>query len=104
MSEILHLHSLYHLNNFYIGTEEQEAYLKSCSKEQRKEIAEKYNFAIYADYDIDCALLKEAGLLTVFHNGKYYTYGHGWLFRAIPDNDLAKIIVLCQLTKTEYKI
>lgn len=104
LSDILRLHSLYHLNNCHAGTQEQEDYLKSCSEEQRKEVAEKNGFSQMDSYKIDCSLLKEAGLLTVWHNGTPYTYGHQWLYRAIPDDDLSKIVTLCQLTKTEYKI
>ena len=42
-------------------------------------------------YTVDCELLRRHGLYEVEVDGKPYKYGHGWLYRAIPENDMNKI-------------
>lgn len=76
--KIYRLWKLYHLNGMHAGTPEQEAYL-----------AERRTWR--GDYKKDCECLKAAGLLTVQLDGRPYTYGHAWLYRPIPENDLAEI-------------
>lgn len=76
--KIHRLWKLYHLNDMHAGTPEQEAYLKEHRTGR-------------ADYSSDCALLKEAGLYEVKLDGKPYCYGERWLYRPIPEEDLAEI-------------
>ena len=71
--EIHRLWKNYHLNGMHPGTVRQEAYLKE-----------------HKDYTCDCEILKEAGLYEdEQENG--YKYGHSWLYREIPEEDLRKI-------------
>ena len=76
MKEIYRLWHLYHLNGMHAGTPKQEAALREW-----REKTDNYN------YDVACKYLESIGLLV--DNG--YTYGHGWLYEAIPDEDLTKI-------------
>lgn len=105
----------YHLNSMHAGTVEQENCLKDFASEKdtireelRKSAWEKAKAEIgYSDnyfnewqrwhgsdwnnYSVDCELLKRHGLYEVEVDGKPYKYGHGWLYRAIPESDLNKI-------------
>lgn len=77
--EIYRLWKNYHLNGMHAGTVRQEAYLKEHRKTEP-----------YKDYTRDCEILKEAGLYEdEQENG--YKYGHSWLYRKIPEEDLRKI-------------
>ena len=69
----------YHLNGMHAGTPEQEAEVK------------RWLGARPHDYLAAREHLRRVGLLTVEHEGKPYTYGTGWLFEPIPDDDLAWI-------------
>ena len=70
----------YHLNDMHAGTEEQEK-----AVEDWKSIGNGY------DYRKVCEYLKSIGLYEVELDGKPYKYGHAWLYRAIPENDLELI-------------
>lgn len=74
---------LYHLNDMHAGTEEQE---KAVS--EWKASGNKY------DYTAVCEYLKSIGLYEVDLNGEKYKYGHSWLYREIPADDLAEIKAL----------
>ena len=76
MKEIYRLWHLYHLNGMHAGTPKQEAALKEW-----REKTDNY------DYTDSCKYLESIGLLV--DNG--YTYGHGWLYEPIPEEDLNKI-------------
>lgn len=93
----------YHLNGMNAGTVEQEKCLKEHESE-RKAIAEeidkaegkdfrfKWNVPTSpSDYKVSCKLLEKYGMYEVELDGKPYKYGHSWLYRAIPENDLNKI-------------
>ena len=112
---IADLWSKYHLNDMNAGTVEQDNCLKEFASEKdticeelRKSAWEKAKAKIgYSDnyfnewqkwhgsdwnnYSVDCELLKRHGLYEVEVDGKPYKYGHGWLYRAIPEKDLNKI-------------
>jgi hypothetical protein len=79
--KIYRLWSLYHLNGMHAGTVEQDVAIDAW----KRETGERY------DYDKVCEMLKCAGLYEVELDGKPYKYGHSWLFRAIPDEDLLEI-------------
>lgn len=75
----------YHLNSLHAGTEEQEDFLKEYFKAEN----------IRYDYSEAKKALEENNLLTVkLSDGIDYTYGTGWLYRAIPEEDLNKIVNL----------
>lgn len=76
-TEVYRLWKLYHLNDMHAGTEAQEELLK------------KYN--IY-EYNQACELLKKHGL----YEDHGYRYGSGWLYRAIPAEDLEAIYKLLE--------
>lgn len=72
----------YHLNDMHAGTEEQENALKEAVK-----IGKLQNY--YAsNFDEVCNYLKAINLYEVEYQGKPYKYGHGWLYREIPETDL----------------
>lgn len=75
LEEINDLWKKHHLNSAHAGTEEQEKALEGFS----------------GDYEARCNRLKELGLYEVEHEGKPYKYGHGWIYRPIPEEDLARI-------------
>ena len=85
----------YHLNGMHAGTPEQEKAVKEWEA-----AGNKYN------YSAACEVLKACGLYEVPLNcrligtrnadGKPYKYGHGWVIKDIPNNDLQKIIDLCK--------
>lgn len=75
LEEINDLWKKHHLNSSHAGTEEQEKALEGFK----------------GDYEACCNRLKELGLYEVQHEGKPYKYGHGWIYRAIPEEDLARI-------------
>ena len=74
--KILRLWKMYHLNDMHAGTVEQEAYLDGLKADGWK-----------YDYNDACAKLRDAGLYEV--DG--YKYGHAWLYREIPEEDIAAI-------------
>ena len=78
--EIYRLWKLYHLNDMNAGTQEQEKAI-----EEWKNMGNKY------EYTKVCEYLKSINLYEIEYNGKPYKYGHSWLYREIPQNDLAKI-------------
>ena len=45
----------------------------------------------HSDYDEDCEYLKSIGLYTVKHEGKNYSYSHGWLYKGIPQPVIKEI-------------
>lgn len=80
----------YHLNDMHAGTPAQEAILKEAVKNGE---LERYGAN---NYEETCNYLKERGMLVdkdytteKFPNG--YRYGCGWLFEAIPEEDLSLI-------------
>jgi hypothetical protein len=79
-SEIHRLWKLYHLNDLNAGTIAQA---EAVDQWQAK--GNKY------DYVKVCEYLKSIGLYEVDFGGKPYRYGSGWIFYAIPENDLQKI-------------
>ena len=105
----------YHLNSMHAGTVEQENCLKDFASEKetiRNELRndawnkakiefnysenyfkewQNWNSSKWDSYTVDCELLKRHGLYEVEVDGKPYKYGHAWLYRAIPENDMNKI-------------
>lgn len=105
----------HHLNSMHAGTVEQESCLKDFASEKetiRNELRnnawnkdkieynypenhfkewQNWNGSKWDSYTVDCELLKRHGLYEVEVDGKPYKYGHGWLYRAIPEKDLNKI-------------
>ena len=75
---ICRLWKKHHLNDMHAGTPEQEKWL-----------AEHRTWR--GDYEKDCECLEKAGLLTVDLDGEPYKYGTAWLYRPIPEEDLAEI-------------
>lgn len=71
----------YHLNDMNAGTKKQTEFL-----DKLKASGWKY------DYNSACDSLKEAGLYE--ENG--FKYGHGWLYRPIPENILNEIKEICK--------
>lgn len=74
----------YHLNTLHAGTKEQEAFLDNYFSDKE----EKW------EYEKACQVLKDNNLYEVEYEGKPYKYGHGWLYEAIPDEDLNTIVNL----------
>ena len=105
----------HHLNSMHAGTVEQEKCLKDFASEKetiRNELRndawnkakiefnysenyfkewQNWNSSKWDSYTVDCELLKRHGLYEVEVDGKPYKYGHAWLYRAIPENDMNKI-------------
>lgn len=105
----------YHLNSMHAGTVEQENCLKDFASEKetiKNELRNnawnkakiEYNYSEnyfkewqswhsseWDSYTVDCELLKRHGLYEVEVDGKPYKYGHAWLYREIPENDMNKI-------------
>lgn len=84
-SVIYDLWKKYHLNDLHAGTPNQEAAI-------REAIAN----GTLKDYDYTqvVSYLKSIGLYrdeSYQYNGEAYAYGTGWLYEAIPDNDIATI-------------
>lgn len=75
----------YHLNDMNAGTVEQENALKEAVKNG---ILTSYGAN---NYEKSCEYLASVGLYEVEYEGKPYKYGHGWLYRAIPEEDLQVI-------------
>jgi hypothetical protein len=75
----------YHLNDMHAGTIEQE-----------QAIAEWVANGNKYDYNTICEHLQSIGLYEVEVDGKPYKYGHGWLYRAIPEDDLSLIKKIIQ--------
>lgn len=78
--EIHRLWKLHHLNNMHAGTVEQEAAIEIWEAQGHK-----------YDYSLVCDLLRDLDLYEVEVDGKPYKYGHGWLYRPIPESDLKRI-------------
>lgn len=70
-------HKKYHLNTMHAGTPKQEAFLQKH-----------FGGVNASKYDEQCAALKRAKL----YNDKGYRFGTGWLYEAIPLEDLRKIL------------
>ena len=80
----------YHLNDMHAGTPEQEQLLDDYFKAEHKE----YN------YDEAKKVLSDNNMLTVkLANGSDYTYGRGWLYEPIPEEDLQSIVDLLGATE-----
>lgn len=75
LEEISDLWEKYHLNSMRPGTEEQEKALEG----------------FFGNYEACSNRLKELGLFEVQYNGKPYKYGHGRIYKPIPEEDLARI-------------
>lgn len=110
---------LYHLNTMHPGLREQENYLALADPEERKKIKEEltknriYRWGLVDNYDVNCELLKRAGLYEIkvvddeqllingsIMNGKY-KYGHGWVATEIPIEDLEDIITIFDFESDE---
>ena len=80
--QLLLIHDLwkkYHLNNMNAGTLEQSQALEKWHKENGTRF----------DYTKDVEYLKSIDLYEVtLKDGSPYKYGHSWLYREIPENDL----------------
>ena len=72
----------YHLNTMHAGTKEQEEFVNNYFSDKR------------FDYEEACQALKDNNLYEVEYEGKPYKYGHGWLYEAIPEEDLDTIVNL----------
>lgn len=82
---IYRLWKSYHLNAMHAGTKEQEELIHEYFKAENKRY----------DYDEAKKLLEDNNLLTVkLPDGTDYTYGHGWLYEPIPEEDLKTILEL----------
>lgn len=80
--KIYRLWKHHHLNNMNAGTPEQSAALKKYHEEN----------GLRYDYTKDVEYLKSINLWEVMlPSGEIYKYGHGWLYREIPENDLKEI-------------
>lgn len=83
--EIMELWQKYHLNDLVAGTPEQEAAVSAWKAEGNK-----------YEYDKACEHLKSVGLYEVpLEKDGYilpYKYGHSWLYRPIPEQDLQRIV------------
>lgn len=81
--KIVELWEKHHLNDMHAGTIEQEEAIDNWKKQGNK-----------YDYNEVCEFLKSVGLYEVEYEGNPYKYGHGWIYRAIPQNDLEEIKAL----------
>lgn len=79
--KVYRLWKQYHLNGMHAGTIEQDQAIEAW----RTNTGKRYNYAEV------CEMLKAAGLYEVEVDGKPYKYGFAWLFRAIPESDIAEI-------------
>jgi len=80
----------YHLNDMHAGTPEQEQLLEDYFKAEHKEY----------DYDEAKKVLEDNNMLTVkLADGSDYTYGCGWLYEPIPEEDLQTIVDLLGATE-----
>ena len=75
--ELMEIAKKYHSNDLHSGTRRQDA----CLEEFYPEFHGDY------DYDAACEVLKEHGLFV----DRGFEYGSKWLFREIPEADLARI-------------
>lgn len=116
LKEIKRLWKLYHLNDTNAGTVEQDAAIESAKADGTWEKVqtrldsiekEKYPYSYHSasHYDVACEVLKEKKLYEVtLEDGTPYHYGQSWLYRAIPEDDLAKIKLLLDTTKTKEEL
>ena len=75
----------YHLNDMHAGTPEQEQLVDDYFKAEHKRY----------DYDEAKKVLSDNNMLTVkLADGTDYTYGHGWLYEPIHEEDLKTILEL----------
>jgi hypothetical protein len=74
--KIYRLWKLYHLNDMNSGTLAQDEALKNCQYKNNR-----------YDYSEACEYLKSVNL----YDDNGYKYGHSWLYRAIPEEDLKDI-------------
>lgn len=81
--KIVELWKKHHLNDMHLGTIAQDEAIEKWKKQGNK-----------YDYNDACEFLKSVGLYEVEYEGKPYKYGHGWLYREIPQNDLEDIKAL----------
>ena len=74
--KIYRLWKLYHLNDMHAGTPSQEEMVKKWEQTHN------YDYMDVVKY------LNSIDMLTVEHEGRPYTYGTGWLYEPIPNDDL----------------
>lgn len=84
--EIYRLWKNYHLNDMHAGTALQESAIKSHFGDKPH------------GYKENCEFLKEVGLYEVRHpeTGEPYQYGHGWIYKVVPPEDVQKIVDLLE--------
>ena len=79
----------YHLNDMHAGTPEQEQLVDDYFKAEHKAY----------DYSEAKKVLEDNNMLTVkLPDGTDYTYGRGWLYEPIPEEDLQTIVDLLGAT------
>lgn len=98
-NELHRLWKNYHLNGMHTGTVEQDKAIEdskvdgtweTCQKRLDEQKAKEcpYSKPTASHYEVACEVLKEKGMYEVkLEDGTYYNYGHGWLYRAIPNED-----------------
>lgn len=76
----------YHLNDLHAGTPKQETALRfAVANDMIPSLSTDY-------YEEQCEYLKSINLFEVtLSDGTTYRYGHGWLYKPIPDDDLTLI-------------
>lgn len=116
LKEIKRLWKLYHLNGMNAGTIEQDKAIEdskadgtweTCQKRLDEQKAKDYPYSkpTASHYEVACEVLKEKGKYEVkLEDGTDYEYGHSWLYRAIPEEDLMKIKLLLDGSKTKEEL
>lgn len=87
------LWSKYHLNDLHAGTKEQEQALAEAYDKQNTK-------SFLKSFEEKCEYLKSIGLYEVEYQGKPYRYGSGWIFSPIPQNELDKINLILDESKS----
>lgn len=75
----------YHLNDLHAGTPKQEAAIRAAIADGT---LPKYDYTQAVSYLKSIELYRDESYQ---YNGEAYAYGTGWLYEAIPDNDIATI-------------
>lgn len=83
---LLKLWDTYHLNGMSAGTPEQNKAIEGLKP---------------YSYDAAVEILTKKNLLTVEHEGKPYTYGHGWIYKELPADIHSQVDALIEQIETE---